>query len=68
MVRYRIVNTDNHGSDYPDERWAIEHRFHSKLKAEAVAAVLQEDIGGDDASRYFMVVEDGYKLRPGFEP
>lgn len=63
--RYRVVNTDNHGSDYPDER------FCSEPVSEDEAKLLRDALNlglGDDAPRYHKIVPDGYVLQPGFEP
>lgn len=62
----RVVETANFGGDYPDER------FHSDSvsleQATELADFLNSKAGGDYATRYFKVVEDDYKLQPGFEP
>lgn len=63
----KIVNTDNFGGDYPDE-WFLRAHFGSKERAEKVAALLNEEEGGDYTRRYWKVVEDDYVLQPGFEP
>lgn len=61
----RIVDTDNFGGDYPDEKFVLwdlpEH------VARKIADALNEH-GGMYASRHYMVVDGDYKLRPGFEP
>lgn len=64
---YGVVDTDNFGGDYPDEHFIVECVL-KKSTAETIAKLLVDDIGGDDAPRYFKVVERGYKLQPGFEP
>lgn len=63
---WRIVNTDNFGGDYPDERFVGEE-FADEAKAREAAELLNnpEDIY---ATRYHKVVELPYELRPGFEP
>jgi hypothetical protein len=61
----RVVNTDNHGSDYPDE-W-----FCSEPISEDDAKLLRDalNLGLDDhSSRYHKIVPDSYILQPGFEP
>ena len=61
----RVVNTDNHGGDYPDEKFVSE----SLPPAEAKALADKLNEGADDWSdRWHKVVEDNYKLTPGFEP
>jgi hypothetical protein len=62
----KIVNTDNYGGDYPAE-WFLNVHFTRKHRAEVVAEILNLD-EGEDASRYWRVVEDDYVLQPGFEP
>lgn len=70
MPRFLIVNTDNFGGDYPDEKF-VENLpiFHSRDAAKAVANAINENqFGGAVAPRFFKVVEEGYVLQPGFEP
>lgn len=61
----RIIDTDNFGGDYPDEK------FHFWCmpadKATRICDAIN-DAAGLNASRYWMVVEDDYVLQPGFEP
>lgn len=61
----RIVNTDNFGGDYPDERFVLWPM--RKEHAQAIADILNE-AAGPEARRYYQVVEDDYVLVPGFEP
>lgn len=61
-----IIDTDNFGGDYPNEKViasGIKRREHAKTMCEAL-----NKWSGRDSSRFYMVVEDDYKLRPGFEP
>ena len=61
----RIVETDNFGGDYPDEKfllWPMPEKY-----AQRIADALNES-GGENATRYYKVVDDDYKLQPGFEP
>lgn len=60
----QIVDTDNFGGDYPDEMFLLWPM--SKDKATRIAFILNE--GGENSSRYYKVVEDDYRLQPGFEP
>ncbi len=61
----KVVDTDNHGSDYPDEKFVSESL--SLEDAKALADKL--NIGCDKwSSRYHKVVEDDYVLQPSFEP
>jgi hypothetical protein len=65
-MTYRIVDTDNFGGDYPDEKF-VGPEFDVREEAEQEAAVLNGD-PVPYASRYYKVVEMPYKLQPGFEP
>ena len=61
----RIVDTDNFGGDYPDEKFLlwpmrVEH-------AEKIAEILNEG-AGPHSRRFYKVVADDYVLQPGFEP
>lgn len=81
-MRYMLVDTDNLGGDYPDESFLAIHPgqrithlkrlpygatiFNDKTDAQVMALFLNPTYEG--ASRYIKVVEEGYKLQPGFEP
>ena len=67
MKRYGVYDTDNFGGDYPAERWIVQPWLTWKA-ADRIAAVLNEEMGGDNALRYFKVGDQNYKLLPGFEP
>jgi hypothetical protein len=66
----RIIDTDNFGGDYPDEKFLqvgdkpltvpkdIANEVCSKLNA----------MGGNHSLRYYRMVPDDYVLQPGFEP
>ncbi len=61
----RIIDTDNFGGDYPDEKF---HLFPmSEQQAQVIVDVLNED-WNEHSSRYYKVVPLDYKLQPGFEP
>ena len=61
----RIVETDNYGGDYPNEKFvnlppmSLEH---AREVANAINGF------GEDCPRYWKVVKNDYTLRPGFEP
>lgn len=62
----RIVETDNFGGDYPDEKFLNLPRMtteHAQRVADAINADLP--LG---TPRYWKVVDDSYVLQPGFEP
>jgi len=64
----KIIDTDNHGSDYPDERVIaadIKYEEFAKVMCEALNKKYCFD---DWCSRYYKVVPDDYVLQPGFEP
>lgn len=66
----RIVETDNHGSDYPDEKF-VNLPGMSHEACQAVCKIVNNycnPVGGPDCDRYWKVVPSDYKLRPGFEP
>jgi len=61
----RIVDTDNFGGDYPNEKFLLWPM--RKEAAEKIATILNVETGPDSA-RYYKVVEDDYVLVPGFIP
>lgn len=65
---FKIVNTDDYGGDYPNERYVeglpvIYNRDKAQAIADAINAATPE---GHD--RWFKVVEEGYSLQAGFQP
>lgn len=62
---WRVVNTDNFGSDYPNERFV-----GPECSTKAEAQTLADGSNGphDYSSRWHKVVELPYTLKPGFEP
>lgn len=62
----RIVDTDNFGGDYPDERFLPIPNLTEK-DAKIVADIINK-AAGENSSRYWRVVDLDYKLKPGFEP
>lgn len=67
-MSYAVVNTDNYGSDYPNEKFLVE-RVRTKFNAEAIAHFMNQEFCRDDHdTRYWKVVEEPYQLQPGFEP
>jgi hypothetical protein len=63
---YGVIDTDNYGGDYPDEKFIVACWLCEET-AEKIAKLLNEESGAH-ATRYYRVVEIGYKLQPGFEP
>lgn len=64
MKFWRIVETDNYGGDYPDERFCLPP-FATKERAQYFADLINDEFCD---SRFWKVVELPYKLQPGFEP
>lgn len=63
----KIVNTDNFGGDYPNERFVTGLFPMTKAHAEKIAKAINS-CTPEDCPRYWIVVDDNYKLKPGFEP
>jgi hypothetical protein len=63
----RIIETDNFGRDYPDEKFLPIPSVPASAAAE-IAEAVNKHCSGDNAPRYWRVVPDNYKLQPGFEP
>jgi len=64
----KIVETDNFGGDYPDEKFVNLPRVNIN-EAESLCSLINEIFCADDhAPRFWKMVEDDYKLIPGFEP
>lgn len=65
---YKIVETDNFGGDYPDEKF-INIPLCTKEEAGQIADAINKVFCDNGyAPRYWKVVESNYKLQPGFEP
>ena len=65
-MKWHIVNTDNFGRDYPNETFTCKD-FTNEGDARMCAVALNGDPNAW-SSRFYKVVEDGYVLKPGFEP
>ena len=68
MDEFRIVNTDNFGGDYPNEKFVENLPYMGTEEqangiAQAINALLYEN-----SPRFFKVVKMPYDLQPGFEP
>lgn len=76
MTLYKVVNTDNFGGDYPDERelvWADSKGksvpfLMRESEASRVVQKLNDELSGWNASRHFVMRPQNYVLQPGFEP
>ncbi len=63
----KIIETDNFGGDYPDEKDVL--LGLSEEAAHEIAAVINKHkCNHPNAPRYWQVVADDYQLQPGFEP
>lgn len=61
----RVVETDNFGGDYPDEKFVT----GILPKAECIKiADEMNDKAGPNSFRFWKVEKDDYILQPGFEP
>ena len=63
----KIVETDNMCGDYPNERF-INIPSMAETTAEAITALINSNLSGDRAPRYWKVVDNDYVLAPGFKP
>ena len=64
----KIVETDNFGGDYPDESFLNLPSMQESF-AKAIAGEINYSLNFYGVCpRYWKVVEDDYKLQPGFEP
>lgn len=63
----KIVNTDNYGSDYPDEKFIEGLPPISETALKEICKILNRECG-QYSSRYYKVEPDDYELQPGFEP
>lgn len=63
----KIVDSDNFGGDYPDER-VIAEGITNEQFAKVMCAALVARYSGENATRFYKVVPDDYVLAHGFEP
>lgn len=61
----RIVETDNFDGDYPDEKFLLFRMPEASAKKIADEINHVANFNGT-SPRYWKVVEDDYKLQPGF--
>jgi hypothetical protein len=62
----RIVETNNFGDDYPNEKFVNLPRMSEEHALEVCNAINYGFSQG--FPRFWKVVENNYKLQPGFEP
>ena len=66
---YRIIETDNHGGDYPNESFVNVPAVFEREQAQGIAdAINAAHCRGDSSPRFWRVVPADYTLQPGFEP
>ena len=63
----RIIETDNFGGDYPDERFVNIPSMQPEA-SQRIAEEINQACSGATASRYWRVVDNDYVLQSGFEP
>lgn len=63
----KLIHTDNFGGDYPDEKFVEELPSLRRERLQRIADAINRELG-ENPPRYYRVVEDDYKLQPGFEP
>lgn len=63
---WRLVDTDNHGGDYPNEKF-IDAPCVNEAHARSIADAINDGYG-EQSPRYIKVVRGTYTLQPGFAP
>lgn len=64
---WQIVDTDNFGGDYPNEKVFIGNLTTQAL-AERIAEAINNRFISNHSSRFYKVTDSSYKLRSGFQP
>jgi hypothetical protein len=67
MGMTKLVETDNFGGDYPDEKF-LNLPYMTQDAANRIAAEINRQLSGPNSRRYWRAVADDYELQPGFEP
>lgn len=70
LTRYKIVETDNFGGDYPDEKFVNLPALPPAEAAELCSHIneIYNKLHGPTRDRYYKIVPENYVLIPGFEP
>jgi hypothetical protein len=63
----RIIHTDNFAGDYPDEKFVEGLPRLTAEKAKVICDAINST-QQENSPRFYVVVEDDYTLKPGFEP
>lgn len=66
-MHYRIVETDNFGGDYPNEKFVDLPRMNQQAAQRVADAINKECCSWDNAPRFWKVVHETYELKGGFE-
>jgi len=65
----KIVETDNFGGDYPDEKFLPIPDLLTRKDCEEICEIINNTLNLHATyPRYWKVVDDNYKLQPGFTP
>jgi hypothetical protein len=66
----KIVDTDIFAGDYPNEQLIADHITNKEMGEVMVEALIAKYCAPNNpyVYRYYKLVEDDYKLQPGFEP
>ena len=69
MTRFKVVEGDNFGGDYPDEKF-VNVPATTKEKAQDIADAINKAFSAEGYThpRFWQVRPEDYKLSPGFEP
>lgn len=65
--RWKVIETDNFGGDYPNESFVSPTPSLSEEEAK-ILAVLLNSFTGPNHPRFYRAVNSEYKLQPAFEP
>lgn len=69
IENWAIVETDNFGGDYPNEKFVQNLPPLTKMyKAQEIADAINKAVEDTNYPRFWKVVILPYKLQPGFEP
>jgi hypothetical protein len=70
-VTFQIIETDNFGGDYPDEK-VVASGFPDRAMADAACKAVNDHyikvVAGMDGPRFYKVEDSNYELQPGFQP
>lgn len=64
---WKIIDTDNFGGDYPNERFVEPLPLMSEKQADMLCYLINS-FTRENNNRFWKAVPTDYKLQPGFEP